>query len=156
LGLLNTIRREADPAVAEEPGEGFPADQHVVHGLGDRRVPGQLAAALAHPGLELGDQRRDVLPAKDEPRCGGQVVNGALGVKDGVDPPHRLDGERGAQQLGQLEQLAPAMRPTPGLGDRPRLSVGLVERVVAGIGIGLQDAGIAGQVPVWVLGRPVA
>jgi site-specific DNA recombinase len=45
--------------------------------------------------------------------------------------------------------------PTRGLGDRPGLSVRLVERVVAGIGIGLQDAGIAGQMQVRVLGRPV-
>src|SRR3954454_20595611 len=67
---LGSIIREANPAIAEEPGEGSPAHQHVVHGLGDRVVPGQLAAALAHPGLEFGDQRRGVLPAKDEPGLG--------------------------------------------------------------------------------------
>jgi hypothetical protein len=62
-------------------------------------VAGQLAAALAHPGLELGDQRRDVLPADGQPRLGGQPVDAALGVKDGIDPAHRLDGEWGTRQL---------------------------------------------------------
>ena len=86
---------------------------------------------------------------------GGQAVDGALGVEDGVDAPHRLDGERSARHLGQLEQLAPAVRPTRGLGDRPGFSTRLVQGVVPGIGVGLQDAGIAGQVPVRVLGGPV-
>src|SRR3954447_13474516 len=48
------------------------------------------------------------------------------------------------------------MRPTRGLGHRPGSSIGLVQGVVAGVGIGLEDAGIAGQVPVRVLGRSVA
>ncbi len=47
------------------------------------------------------------------------------------------------------------MRPTRGLDDRPRYSIRLVQGVVAGIGISLQDAGIAGQVLVRVFGRPV-
>jgi hypothetical protein len=44
-----------------------------------------------------------VLLADGQPRLGGQAVDGALGVKDGVDPAHCLDGEWRARQLGQLE-----------------------------------------------------
>jgi len=119
-------------------------------------MAGQLAAVLPHPCLELGDKRRDVLPAHGQALLGRQSVDGALGIKDRVDAPHRLDGKRGMRDLGQLEQLAPAVRPTPGVGDRARLSPRLVEGVVPGVGVGLQDAGIAGQMPVRVLGRAVA
>ena len=54
-------------------------------------------AVLDHlPHQLLGDQRRDVLLADGLALRGGQPIDGALGVKDGVDPPHRLDGKRGA------------------------------------------------------------
>src|SRR5215212_11940040 len=73
---LGGVVREADPAVVQEPREGLPAGQHVVHGLGDRAVAGQLAAALAHPGFEFGDERRDVLLADSQARLSGQAVDG--------------------------------------------------------------------------------
>jgi hypothetical protein len=60
-------------------------------------VAGQLAAVPPHPGLELGDERRDVLPAHGQALLGGQPVDGALGVEDRIDPAHRLDGERRAR-----------------------------------------------------------
>jgi hypothetical protein len=69
-GALGRIIREADPAVIEEPSERFPARQHVVHRLGNRVVLGQLAAAFLHPGLEVGDERRDVLAADGQARIG--------------------------------------------------------------------------------------
>ena len=62
-------------------------------------------AAFSLPILERisGDERRDVLLA-DSPALGSrQPVDGALGIKDGIDPPHRLDGERRPRQLGQLK-----------------------------------------------------
>jgi hypothetical protein len=66
-------------------------------------VAGQLGAARAHPGLELRDERRDVLPAHGQALPAGQSVDGAFGVEDGVDAPHGLDGQRSARQLGQLK-----------------------------------------------------
>jgi hypothetical protein len=95
-------------------------------------VAGQPATALAHPGLELGDQRRDVPLSGGQARRGGQAVDGALGVEDGIDPAHRLDGERRARQLGQLEQLAPAMdHPNAIEGLRFTASVLFVSRLAA-------------------------
>jgi hypothetical protein len=43
------------------------------------------------------------------------------------------------------------MRPARGLGDRAGLAAGCVEFVQPGIGVGLQDAGIAGQMPLRVV-----
>jgi hypothetical protein len=56
----------------------------------------------------------------------------------------------------QQQETADWNRARRRLGDRPRLSIGFVQGVVADIGVGLQDAGIAGQVSVRMLGRPVA
>lgn len=43
-----------------------------------------------------------------------------------------------------------------GLGDRPWLAPGAVEIVEPGIGVGLQDPAVSGQVPVRMLGRAIA
>ena len=118
-------------------------------------MPGHLGSGGAHPGLQVGDQRCDVLLPHGQALVGGQAVDGALGVKDGVDPAHGLDGQRGAGELGQLEQLASPVCPAPGLGDRPWLPPGMVEVAEPGIGVGLQDAGIACQVLVGVLAPAV-
>ena len=56
-----------------------------------------------------------------------------------------------ARDVGQLEELAPRMGPAQRAGDRPRLAVRAVEVVVAAVGIGLEDALPAGEVPVRVL-----
>jgi hypothetical protein len=156
LGLLNTIRRQADPAVAEEAAERPPAREHVVHRLADLGVAGHAGALPAHPALELGDERGDLPLPNGEALIGGQAVDGALGGEDRVDLPHRLGGERGAGHFGQLEQLAPAMGPTRCLRDRPWFACGRVELAEPGIGIGLQDALIARQVPLRVFPGPVA
>jgi site-specific DNA recombinase len=62
----------------------------------------------------------------------------------------------GLEPSGLVGLRSDGVGPTRSLGDRPRSSIRLIQGVVAGIGIGLQDAGIAGQVPVRVLGCPVA
>jgi hypothetical protein len=48
------------------------------------------------------------------------------------------------------------MRPTAGLRDRAGLTIRRIEAQKAGIGIGLQDPGIAGEMTVGVLTGPVA
>ena len=57
------IVRQADAAVVEEAGEAVPALQHVVDRLGDRELARQLGPLAAHPGFELGDERRASLLA---------------------------------------------------------------------------------------------
>jgi hypothetical protein len=111
---------------------------------------------LPHPGPEFGDQRGDLRLPCGKALFGGLAVDRPLGVKDRVDPPDRLGSQRRAVDFGELEQLAPAMRPTRRLGDGPRFSTRLVQGVVSGIGIGLQDPRVARQVSVRMLGRSIA
>jgi hypothetical protein len=77
----------------------------------------------------------------------------ALDVEDRIDTLDRLDRERRQHRerpaclgsdVGKLEELAPAVCPATRLRDRSRFALGLVEPIKAGIGIGLQDPGIAG------------
>jgi hypothetical protein len=103
-------------------------------------VARHAGALFTHPDLEPGDEGCDLLLSHGQALIGGQAVDGALGCEDRVDPPHRLGGERGTGDLGELEQLAPAMRPARGLGDRAGLAAWRVELVEPGIGVGLQDA----------------
>jgi len=72
-------------------------------------VARHLAACRAHPGLDLSHQRRHVRLPQRKALLGGQAVDAALDVEDGVDPPHGLSGERGPRDLGQVEQLATPM-----------------------------------------------
>lgn len=152
---LGCVVRQADPAVSQEAAEGVPAGQHVVHRLGHLGMTGHPGALLAHPGLEFGDEGCDLLLPQGQALLGRQALDGALGRKDRVDPPHRLGGQRGTGDLGKLEQLAPAMRPAGGLGDRAGLAAWRVEFVEPGIGIGLQDALVAGQVALRMLAGTV-
>ena len=45
-GPLGGIVGQTDPAVFEEPGKAWPSLEHVVHGLGDRRMAGEPRAFL--------------------------------------------------------------------------------------------------------------
>ncbi len=167
---LGSVVRQADPAVVEEAGEGVPTLQHVIHGDRDVGMARQLAAFLAHPRFKCGDQRRSTFPANGEPAIGRQPVDGALDLEQGVDPPDGFegdgrDGRSGAAlglaagiglDIGEHEELAPGMGPARRLGDRARLSPGVVQLAVAAIGVGLQDAGPGGEMLPWMPARAVA
>ena len=86
---------------------------------------------------------------------GWQAVDRALDVKDGVDPAHGLGGQWRAGELGQVKQLAAPVGPAAGLGDRSRLSLGVVKVVEPRVGVSLQNAGILSQVLVGVLAPAV-
>src|SRR6185436_12455995 len=58
--------------------------------------------------------------------------------------------------IGQDKEWPAGMHPTRRLDDRPRLASGLVQLVVATIGIGLEDAGITGQMRLRVLAAAIA
>ena len=109
-------------------------------------MPVHLGAGVPHPGLELCDQRRDVDLAQRRALRGGHADHGALDRKDRIDPAHGRDGERRMGDLGKFEQLASAMGPAAGLDHRPGLAVGAAEIGKPGLGIGLEYAGIGGQV----------
>jgi hypothetical protein len=87
---LGGIVGEADPAVAQEDGEGGPAGQHVVEGLGDVCMAGQPGTLGPHPGFEFVDQRHNALLARGEAILRRLTVDLALDGEEGVDPLHRL------------------------------------------------------------------
>jgi hypothetical protein len=60
------------------------------------------------------------------------------------------------REIRQDEERPASVRPTGRLDDRPRLAVGLVQLVVAAIGVGLEDPGIAGQMPGWMITPAIA
>ena len=84
------------------------------------------------------------------------AVHRPLCLEHLVDAAHGLGRERRPGDLGQLEGFPPEVGPAGGLGDRPGLAVGPVELAEPGIGVGLQDPGVGGQVASGVLGRAVA
>lgn len=82
---LRGIVRRTDPSILEEPGEGRPALEHVIHGLGDLGMTRQPGAFGAHPGLESADQRADMRLAIGEPVGRDVAVDQALLGEDGID-----------------------------------------------------------------------
>ncbi len=129
------------------------------------REPGAL---LAHPGLQLGDARGAEILADHQPFGGGVAVDRALDVEQGVDALHGLQGyrrddrglaarpaARGLGDVGQLEELAPAMGPTRRLKDLSACPAGDIKGVVAAIGVGLQHACPSGQMTLRVFAATV-
>ena len=128
-----------------------------------------LAARPAHPGFEVGHQRRHVRLPHGEALLGRQAVDGALDVEDGVDPAHGFGGQRGARDLGEVKQLATPMGHREAIprrdvseadraarfGQRPGFAPWTVKVVEPRIRVGLQDAGVAGQMLVRVLAPAV-
>ena len=104
-----------------------------------------------HPAFQLRHERRHLVLPHEEALLGRQAVEGPLDVEDRVDAPHRLGRERRLGELRQVEQLAPAVALAASLGHRTRSAARVVEFAEPAIGVGLQDAGIAGQVPLRVL-----
>ena len=114
-------------------------------------MPGHLDPRVAHPELKVDHQRRHLVLPHDQALLRRPAVDRALGVEDGVDPPHRLGCQRRTTQLGQFKQLSPPVGPAASLHDRPRPASWRIQRGEPGIGIGLQDAGIPSQVLLRVL-----
>jgi len=119
-------------------------------------VTRQPGAFGAHPPFEFTDERPDPFRAEREPLRGGDAVDLALDREDLVNAAHGFDGQRRFAEIGQHEEFAPAMAPARRLGDRAGPAPGIIEIAKAGISIGLEDPGIAGEMPVGVLAAAVA
>lgn len=167
---LGGVVAEANPSIGEEAAEGVPTLEHVVHGLADLGARRHLGAVLEHPGSEIGDQRRTQLLARRRLLGGAQAIDRPLDGEDGVDALHGFQGEgrdhlrglalslapRGGLDVGQLEELAPTMRPAGGFQDLGGLTLSLVELIVTVIGVGLQDAAPVLEVALRVRAAAVA
>src|SRR5437660_3830670 len=90
------------------------------------------------------------------PLLGGGAVDLALDGEDLVDAANRLDRQWRLPQIGQHKELAPAMRPARRFDDPAGSSLGVVEVIEAGIGVGLQDSGPAREMPARMLAAAVA
>ena len=141
--------------------------KQVVDGLGDLGVLRQQRTFAPQPALEVCNQGRGQALAHLQPRRRGVAVDGALDLEQRVDALHRFEGD-GRDVLrrlaladigfhvGEFEELAARVRPAQRRCHRPGLSAGIVELIVAGIGIGLQDPLPALQVTGRVFPAPVA
>ena len=119
-------------------------------------MPRQPGAFGAHPLFEIGDERLGFPLPHRQPVAARLAADPALDGEDLVDALDRLDRQRRFAQVGLLEEVASAMAPASRLGDRAWFAFAVVELAEPGIGVGLQDAGIAGQMPGGMLAGPVA
>ncbi len=155
-GALGGIVAEAKPAIVEEAGEAGPPLEHVIDRLGDRGVTGQAGAFGAHPRLQVGNQRGALFRPHGQSLVGWQSVDGAFDLEEGVDPRHRLQRHVRDRRrvfaapgiggdVGQFEELLPCVAPTQAVEYGGGRAAGLIETIVSGVGVGLQQAGEAGQ-----------
>jgi len=106
--------------------------------------------------------------AHGKPLGGGAAVDVALDVEDAVDALHSLKRERRyddalaglslhlSGDVSELEQVPPRVRPTCSVNDPPLGSARLVERIIAGVIVGLKNALEAGQMFPAVLALPIS
>ena len=153
-GTFGRVVRQTDAPVLDEAGEAFPALEHVVHRLGDRAWCADRPARCAASSPRSRRAARSAL-AGCEALLGGQAVDLALDVEQGVDALDRL--QRHGRDLaappplgrfgdvGQLEELAPGVA-QHSAWSRPRSAVGTRGRC-SRIGVGLEDAGPTLQMP---------
>jgi hypothetical protein len=119
---LSGIVRQTDPPVIEEARERRPASEHVVHRSRYVGVPRQPASFGSHPLPERCNERRNSDLADGRTLRRRQPVDRTLDIEDRVNSPHRLDRKWCFSDVGELEQLAPTMRPTCRFDDRTRLT----------------------------------
>jgi hypothetical protein len=106
-------------------------------------VARQPTALGAHPLGEFIDQGCDTVLAGRAAVVGGKPVDLALDSEDRVDAVYDFDRQRRLSQIGQLEEVAAAVAPASRLSDRSWPALGIVELGETGIGVGLEDSGIA-------------
>jgi hypothetical protein len=112
--------------------------------------------------LQSNHKRRALFLADAQTLLARKAVNGALDVEQRIDALDRLQRDRRDRRgilsapciggdVGQLEELTPGMGPAQCRRDRSLGTRWVVKRVVAAVGIGLQDAGEALQMALGML-----
>jgi len=105
----------------------------------------QLGELLPHIDLKVLDQRPGQRLPNLNAFLGTPAIDGALDLEQRIDPPHDLDRNGRERDLLLAGGLATRMDPTRRFPDRSRVASRQIELVVPVIGVGLQDAGISGQ-----------
>src|SRR5207248_288686 len=121
--------------------------------------PGLWVDAVELSGLDQREHRSGALAAAvgaSEPPLDRGAIDLALDGKDLVDAANRLDCQRSLTQICQHKELAAGVCPTECLGNRSGASFAGIELVESGIGIGLQNAAIGGQMLSRMLAAAIA
>ena len=111
--------------------------------------------------MQFLDEMARMLPPGRKPRLGRHAVYAAFDVEQGVDAGDSLQRDRRALvsrlalshiagNVCELEELAPCMAPAQGAEHRRGTAVGMIEVVVAAVGVGLQRALPSNEMPVGV------
>jgi hypothetical protein len=119
-------------------------------------VARHLAAHITHPALQIVHESGDPLLPHGATLVSRQTIDGALSIEDRIDPADSFDRQRRLREFRQLEEVAPAVRPTQRLDQRVRLSCLGVQIVEPSVGIRLQDPAISNEMTLRVLATPVA
>jgi len=124
---------DADPTIVEEPGERIPAAQHVVYGLGEIMIAGQLGELVGQPDVKLGDEWRAQFLANSEPLGRTLAAQVAFDVEQRIEPLHGLQRDRidhactliaalpacHGRDIGQFEELRLAWAKQPASSTGP-------------------------------------
>jgi hypothetical protein len=117
-----------------------PSLRAIGDGLGHVGLWRQLAQSRVQCLAQRIDQRpRPVLPRR-QPHIGRPAAELGFYAVQGTDAFKNVGGQRRGNPLVQVEYLAPEMGPARGLGDAAS-----IERVVTGIGVGLEEASKSGE-----------
>src|SRR6202040_2655676 len=114
-------------------------------GLGDLALAGDSGALLAQPSLQCDHERPAALVAHAQALLRRQAVDLALHGEQGVYPLDRRDGDRRLGEPGEIEELAPRVRPARRLDDWTRFAARSVEPGEARIGVRLHQPSVTGQ-----------
>src|SRR5437588_395103 len=95
---------------------------------------GDPAEHVGEPGLRI-----DALLARRQAVAGRKPVDVALDREDRIDAAHRLDRHGRFTGIGDDEEVAPAVSPARGFGDRTWPPLAIVEVAEPGISVGLED-----------------
>lgn len=125
----------------------------------------EFGKLLVHIAVQCIDQRPALRLSDGQTLLRTLAIDGALDFEQGVDPAYHLDRDRRQRDflfagglaarvlldIGHGKKRPTRVAPTGCFIDRPRFSPRKIELVIAVKGIGLQDAGVLGQVRLRVL-----
>jgi len=141
---------DLEPAVAKEAGERGPALEPIGDRSGHLRLGREPAAGIIEHVMKGADQWHRLLLPGLAPRIGRLTPDLLL---DGIKRSNPVEDVSGERRLGlmDIEHLATEVCPASDLGN----VAGGIKRIIAGIGIGLEEAGKARQFALRVRTRTI-
>ena len=150
-GALHGVVVHFDPAIGEEQAKTCPVFCDVFQRLTQGRLCGYAGAVVGEPSLEGGDLRRGLVLADGQAGVGGQVPDLGFDLVELGDALQPVLGDRGGAVAGDFKEFAAGMGAEIRKLDGRASPVGLVQTVVTGIAVDLQNAGEALQNVIGIL-----